>query len=190
MKSSPETKPRRLGAGLALVLVALGGAALGEGKGAVAPQTKVYIRARNTRLMKSSALTAKPVKVLQPGDVVTYLGVDPTNPQWHRVSAGNNLEGVVFQSNLSLTPPKAENLGASTASAVELKSYASKGAAIKALGPGALDYAKQNNAGDVALRIAGAEQLAKDVSEKQLAEHATKVGLFPVVGPVADRGTP
>jgi len=182
-KASPRNTLRTSRARWAVALGALavlGGTTFAQQKADNAP-TKVYVRARNTRLMKSSDLRAKQLKLLQPGDEVAYLGVDEANRQWRQVKV-DGLVGVVFQSNLSLTPPKAENLGNSTTGAAELKSYASKGAAIKALGPGALAYASKSNAADVALKLAGAELLATEIGDKEMAKHAAEAGLFAVVG--------
>lgn len=140
----------------------------------------LFVKAKNTKVMAKASATADVVAVLQPGDEVVWKGADKKEKRWHMVSAGGK-DGVVFQSNLSPKKPSMEMDGSSGTS-VDAKAFASSGAATKALGPGAKAYGDKKNLGQVVAQIEELEQLAKDVGDDQVAQHAKKNGLFPVVG--------
>lgn len=144
----------------------------------------LYVKARNTRLMASTAPTADTVAILQPGQQVTWLGSDPKNKQWHRVDAAGK-KGVIFQSNLSTKPPSME-LVAKEGAKVDAVGFANSGAAVKGLSNGAIEYGKGKNSQDFSEaveRLQALETLAEKITPEQLAEHASKARLFPVVGP-------
>ncbi|HEY8210023.1 MAG TPA: SH3 domain-containing protein [Myxococcaceae bacterium] len=154
-------------------------AAAGAG---VQPGGTLYIKARNTRVLKDPSATAAVVVILQPGAPVTWQGPDPKDKRWQRVVSGKN-KGVVMTANLSAEMPKVEVTAVTGAAAADTNSFASSGAASKALGPGAIAYAnKELKAKDAADQLQRAETLAKTIGPREVSEHARKAGLHDNVG--------
>lgn len=146
----------------------------------------LYVKARNTRLMASAAPTADVVAILQPGQQVTWLGADPKHKQWHRVKVKGQ-EGLVFQSNLSTRPPRME-LTASSGRKVDATAFANSGAAVKGLSEGAISYGngkKEPDLSGAVKQLQALEKLAEQITPEELAAHAAKARLHPVVGPSA-----
>ncbi|HXX31634.1 MAG TPA: SH3 domain-containing protein [Myxococcaceae bacterium] len=136
---------RRLGPWGLLALGVAGGAL------ALTAGDKVYVRARDTQVLKKASPTADTVAKLQPGDVVVWRGADKDQPQWHRVDVQGQV-GFVWFSNLSAKPPDKELLTAPKGSRpVDPQAFASSGAAGKALTEGAIRYGTQDekNKGDL-----------------------------------------
>lgn len=156
-------------------------------------ETILYVKARNTRLMASASATANVLAVLQPGQEVKWLGADPKNTQWHRVQSGTQ-KGLVFQSNLAKKPPNLELVAQDKGTRqVDPVAFANSGAAVKGLGQGAINYGKgKNDPGyeQAIKQLQELETLAEKIGPGELATHARKAHLFPVVGPqaVAGRG--
>jgi hypothetical protein len=155
--------------------------------------TFLYVKARNTRLMASAAPTANVVTILQPGQAVEWLGSDPKARQWHHVKVSGK-QGVVFQSNLSKQPPSME-LVAQDGGKKEVNAgvFASSGAAVKGLSDGAIKYGqgKKDPSMDEAVKqLQALEEHVDPITPEELAAHAAKARLFPVVGPreLATRG--
>lgn len=156
--------------------------------------TFLYVKARNTRLMASAAPTANVVAILQPGQAVEWLGADPKARQWHHVKMPSGKQGLVFQSNLSKQPPSME-LVAQDGGKKEVNAgvFASSGAAVKGLSDGAIKYGqgKKDPSMDEAVKqLQALEEHVDPITPEELAEHAAKARLFPVVGPraTASRG--
>ncbi len=170
---------------LALALV-LGGV----GASAADPQP-LYVKARNTHLKASSKPTAKTVRVLQPGDRVTFLGREPGTP-WCRVThtEGTKVsQGVIFQASLTATAPTRELSSQQGGAALDPQAFAASGAAVKALGPGVVDYGKDDP--DLARHVKGLEALeglAVTVNEAVIAQAVREKQLNPVVGSPATGG--
>ncbi|MDC0712562.1 SH3 domain-containing protein [Stigmatella sp. ncwal1] len=148
----------------------------------------LYVKARNTRLMASASPTANALAILQPGQEVKWQGADPKNKQWHRVVAGKQ-QGVVFQSNLATKPPSLELVAQDKAvRQVDPVAFSNSGAAVKGLSKGAIDYGKgKNDPGyeQAMNQLQELEALAEKIGPSELAAHARKAQLFPVVGPQA-----
>jgi uncharacterized protein YgiM (DUF1202 family) len=148
----------------------------------------LYVKARNTRLMASAAPTADVVAILQPGQQVTWLGADAKNKQWHRVrvNAKKIKEGLVFQSNLSTKPPNMELTTKSGGSPIDPTAFANSGAAVKGLSDGAIAYGngkKDPDLSQAVVQVQALEKLAEQITPAELAAHAAKARLLPVVGP-------
>lgn len=170
-----------------LILCAAGLALAQKAKGTL------YVKARNTRLMASPSPTADVVAILQPGQQVTWLGADARDKQWHQVQVEGKPRGVVFQSNLSKQPPNMELVTKGGAARPhDPVAFANSGAAVKGLSKGAIGYGEAKGTGykEAAQQLVKLEELAKKVTPEQLATHASKSRLFPVVGPreTASRG--
>ncbi|CAM3384849.1 SH3 domain-containing protein [Corallococcus sp. ZKHCc1 1396] len=172
-----------------VLLLALGVPAAGAW--AAKPGDKLYVKARNTRVLVSAAPTANVVVVLQPGQQVTWNGADPKNKQWHLVKEPGGKPGYVFQTNLSTKPPNMELVAKDGATrAIDPAAFVSSGAAVKALSPGAEKYGKDKG-GDYATavkQIQQVEALAAAVTPAKIAEHVKQAGLFPVVAPSTSVG--
>jgi uncharacterized protein YgiM (DUF1202 family) len=153
---------------------------------AVKKDEKLYVKARNTRVLKSAVPTSDVVVVLQPGQQVTWRGADPTNKQYHQVTEPGGKAGYVFQTNLSTRPPNMElTAKEGQPRAIDPAAFVSSGAAVKALSPGAEKYGKQKG-GDYAQaveQIKSVEALAKKVTPVEISAHVKQAGLFPVVAP-------
>ncbi|HLL55915.1 MAG TPA: SH3 domain-containing protein [Myxococcaceae bacterium] len=180
MSSKPQRRrPAALGLALVLAVVPLS-APMAAG---LKPGTTVYIKTRNTQWRDSASPMAKTLDTLQPGTAVEYRGADK-DPRWHVVLYGGRT-GVVFRSNLSLTPVKTESLGVSKGASSDITAYASRGAATKALGDGAVAYAKEKDpkwGEEAARRLAALEAVSREL-DKHVAARAKKAGLPEVVGP-------
>jgi hypothetical protein len=149
------------------------------------PGDTLYIKARNTRVLKDPSAGAAVVVVLQPGAAVTWQGPDPKDKRWQRVVSGKS-KGVVLSANLSVEKPKAEVMAVTGEAAADTNAFMSSGAASKALGPGAIQYAKELKSEAAASQLQRAENLAKTIGPKEVAAHARKAGLREAVGAVAE----
>ena len=156
------------------------------GAWAVQKDGKLYVKARNTRVLKSPLPTSDVVAVLQPGQQVTWKGADPKNKQWHQVTEPGGKPGYVFQTNLSTKPPNMELVAKDGGTrAIDPAAFVSSGAAVKALSPGAEKYGneKGGTSAKAVKQIKALEDLANKVTPEQIAEHVKQAGLFPVVAP-------
>jgi len=174
-----------------LVVAALSLCALGAVPAADDKST-LYVKARNTRLMASSAPTANVVAILQPGQKVKWLGADPKARQWHRVEVSGK-QGLVFQSNLSKKAPSMELIAKDGGKEVDAGVFANSGAAVKGLSDGAIAYGNGKKDPDLSgavQQLQALEERADQITPEELAAHASKAQLFPVVGPraTASRG--
>lgn len=176
-----------------LLAAALSLCALGPAGAAETKTTTLYVKARNTRLMASSAPTANVVAILQPGQTVEWLGADPKAKQWHHVKVSGK-QGVVFQSNLSKQAPSMELVAQDGAKKeVNAGVFASSGAAVRGLSDGAVKYGqgKQDlELQEAVKQLQALETHSEKITSEELAAHASKAKLFPVVGPrtTASRG--
>jgi hypothetical protein len=163
-----------------LALAATGGAL------ALTAGDKVYVRARDTQVLKKAAPTADTLLKLQPGDVVVWRGADKDQPKWHRVDIQGQV-GFVWFSNLSTRPPSKELLTTPKgANKVDPQAFASSGAAGKALTEGAIRYGNQDekNKGDLkptmreAVRqVLTLEAIAQQRTPDELQQQAARVAV-------------
>jgi hypothetical protein len=183
---------KRLPALLVLTCAATGGLALAQAPAAPKPQT-LYIKAKNTHLKASNSPTADTLVVLQPGQQVTYEGREARSP-WCRVKVEvekkGTFTGLVYQANLSLSPPSMEVLSKDPTKPLSPEAFASSGAAIKALGPGAIALGSALDKEASTEQLAKLVQLAHSVDEDQVAEYARGAGLRPVVGAPEPKAPP
>ncbi len=170
---------------MALLAFGLASNALAVSKGGT-----LYVKAKNTRLMASSAADASALTVLQPGQTVTWLGADPANKQWHQVQVDGR-QGVVFQSNLSAKPPSMELVASAGGVTVhDAAAFANSGAAVKLLAAGPIRYGQEKGreVRDAVEQLRQLKALADTLQPADYAQHARQAGLFPVVGPAAQPG--
>ena len=149
-------------------------------------KSTLYVKARNTRLMASASPTANVVAILQPAQQVTWVGTDAKNKLWHRVKVKGekSQEGFVFQSNLSTRAPNMELTVKSGGQPVDAQAFANSGAAVKGLSEGAIKYGKgKPELSDAVEQVRDLEELTRQITPAELAAHAAKARLFPVVGP-------
>ena len=141
----------------------------------------LYVKTKDTHLKNSSKPSATTLLVLQPGAQVTYLGRDGTTP-WHQVTApgtkGAAVQGVIYQANLSSAPPAMEVISKNPDKPLSPQAFASSGAAIKALGPGAINYGKTLPNPESVEQLAALEKLAQnEVSDADVTAYARAAGL-------------
>jgi len=170
---------QRLSFWLALVGLSLGGPALaGE------PVRTLYVKAKNTHLKASGSPTADTLRVLQPGHPVSYLGREGTT-SWHRVSVAADkgpLQGFIYQANLSASPPALEVLSKDPQKPLSPEAFASSGAAIKAIGPGTIEYGQTLERSESVQQLIDLSALASQVQDAEVAAYARAGGLPEVVG--------
>lgn len=161
------------------------GLALFAGPALAVEPMPLYVKARNTHLKATSKPTAKTVVVLQPGDRVTFLGREANTP-WCRVehrSGAKTLKGVIFQASLTASAPTKELSASGAGDALDPQAFAASGAAVKALGPGAIDYGKGDaKLADHVKSLEALEALAATVDESVIAKAVREKKLNPVVG--------
>lgn len=165
---------------LLLTCVATPGLAL-----AVPPGGTLYVKAKNTHVKASSSPTANTLVVLQPGKEVTYKGREGTTP-WCKVAVAadkkGSVEGFVYQANLGVSPPSLEVTSKNPGKPLSPEAFASSGAAVKALGPGAIEYGKSLSRPESVQQLIQLEKLAASIDETQVSEYARAGGLPEVVG--------
>lgn len=143
----------------------------------------LYIKSKNTKMMKKPKATAKVVKVLQPGEQVKWRGAVKTRKgkttAWHKV-AFKGQKGIVYRTTLSAKQPSMEMM--KSGQQVDSMAFASSGAATKALGSGAKTYGKNNNMPEAVDSLEALEKLSKTVKTNDIAKHVRKNKLAPNVG--------
>ena len=138
----------------ALAAIALIGA---SGAWAVAKGGKLYIRSKDTKVLKEPKAAATAVATVQPGKEVTWQGASPVDKQFHEITVDGK-KGYVLMSNLSPNPV-AQEIDSSTGKPFPAQSFASSGAATRALTPAGVTYAKDSpSKSDAAAEIIYAEQ--------------------------------
>ena len=171
---------QRLPVLLALVCTMTGGTAL-----AVKPGGTLYVKAKHTHLKVSSSPTADTLVVLQPGKAVTYNGREGNTP-WCKVTVSADkkapVQGFIYQANLTVSPPSLEVTSKNPGKPLSPEAFASSGAAVKALGPGAIAYGKTLSRPESVQQLIALESLAASVDTAQVAEYARAAGLPEVVG--------
>jgi hypothetical protein len=181
-------RSKSLPALLALACVVSSGTAL-----AVKPGGTLYVKAKNTHLKASSSPTADTLAVLQPGKAVTF-DTRTAHTPWCQVTVATDkkgpVQGYVYQANLAVSPPSMEVSSKNPTKPLSPEAFASSGAAVKALGPGAIEYGKSLSRPESVQQLIALESLAASVSEAQVAEYARAGGLPEVVGRPAVASTP
>ena len=153
-------------------------AALGIGGAGGAADRQLFIKSKDTKLLKDASFTSKELKVLQPGTEVTWKGADPKEKTLHKVLVGGKV-GYVLQANLSPNKPSDEFL-VGDGKPISAHAVASSGAATKALTPAALAYAmdKGPDAEEAAAEIIYLEEHNKNKGTPTLiGKHLVAVGL-------------
>src|SRR5437868_12597315 len=97
---------------------------------AVKPGDKLYIKSKDTKVLKAAKATAPAVVTLQPGAEVEWQGADKTDKQFHSVKSGAKA-GFVLMSNLTPLKPSTEVTG--DGKTIDAHALASSGAATRAL---------------------------------------------------------
>ena len=140
---------------------------------------KLYIKAKNTKVMKAPKATASVVAVAQPGQEVVWRGSVRKAKAWHKVTFDGQ-RGVVYRTTLSTKRPSLEMT--KSGQQVDAVAFASSGAATKALGSGAKTYGERNNLQSAVRSITLLERIAKTVKPKHIARHVERNELAPNVG--------
>lgn len=148
------------------------------------PGAKVFVKARNTKLLTQPDANAKVVQFLQPGDAVLWQS-GPEN-EFHNVAlekdGGTGDRGFVYFANLSQTAPVYEV--SSDGGTLDPAIYRSKIAASKALSEGPIRYGKEKlNREDAVRAVITMEAISAKITDDKLVAFAKTNGLAPVVGP-------
>ena len=142
----------------------------------------LYIRAKDVRVLKSASVKAQPVALLQPGARVTWRGADKKNRLLHKVEFQKEgesapLAGYVLQANLSPNKPSPEYLLQDSGKPIDAQSFKSSGAATKALGGMALDYASKKNLTGLPEKLMALEAISASVDAQAVDARARQLGL-------------
>lgn len=155
--------------------LALAAAVVGSPAMAVKPGEMLYIRSKDTALVKKADPKAPVVTKLQPGTEVVWNGPDEKNKTFHKVKAGAK-EGYVLQVNLTATKPQDEL--ASDGKGISAHAVASSGAATRALSEEGQEYAKKTpDLTTAAKQVVMIEGINSQIKDKDVADHAAKQGL-------------
>ncbi len=142
---------------------------------AVKPGDTLYIRSKDSSLLKTPAASGAVLTKLQPGTEVVWNGPDAKDKSFHKVKAGAK-EGYVLQVNLSPAKPITEI--ASDGKPTTMSSLASSGAATRTLSEVGQKQANKNpdltKAGKQVVLLEG---INDKITAKDLVEHAKKQGL-------------
>lgn len=90
----------------------------------------LYIKTKDTPLLKEAKPTAVAIVKLQPGTAVVWLGVSAKDNVFHQVEVGGK-KGFVLRSNLSPNEPQAELVDSGSGKPMSAQAFASSGATIK-----------------------------------------------------------
>jgi hypothetical protein len=116
---------------------------------AIAPGGKLYIKSKDTLLLKEPKAKSSTVLTLQPGTEVTWVGASEKDNQFHQVEVSGK-KGFVRTVDLSPHKPQLE-LDSSSGKPVSQPAFASSGGATKGpFGPGSIPYYKGSVAGEEA----------------------------------------
>jgi len=156
--------------GLAVAAALLAAPAL-----AVKPGDTLYIRSKDSSLLKTPSASGSVVTKLQPGTEVTWNGVDAKDKSFHKVKAGAK-EGFVLQANLSPAKPITEL--ASDGKPTTMSSLASSGAATRTLSEvGQKQANKSPDLTKAGKQVVLLEGINEKITPKDLVDHAKKQGL-------------
>lgn len=132
----------------------------------------LYIRSKDTKVVKAAKPNAPAVTVLQPGAEVVWQGADKTDKQFHSVKAGAK-QGFVLQANLTPSKPATELSG--DGKSIDAHALASSGAATRALSEaGQMQASKSPDLTTAGKQVVLLELINDKVTDKDIIEHAAK----------------
>lgn len=105
----------------------------------------LYIKSKDTKVLKDAKASSSPVATLQPGDEVIWNGPNEKDKTFHEVKAKGKT-GFVLQNNLSPTKPVEE--ADSSGKPLSKAAFASSAAATKGLTEAGVKYAKEGGIKD------------------------------------------
>jgi hypothetical protein len=160
---------------LLLSLTLWGGGALG-----LEPNTPVYVKARNTKLLGAASANAEVKAVLRVGDTLQWIAKSSNG--FHSVRLpGKEAVYFAYGANLSLKPPRQEQWAAA-GTTVDTQAFASSGAATKGLSEGAFQLAVSDAQLEKAARdLLALEALQAGVTDAEVDAHlrAAKLAVEP-----------
>ncbi len=144
---------------------------------AVKPGDTLYIRSKDTKVLKAAKANAPPVVTLQPGAEVVWNGADKTDKAFHAVKSGAKT-GFVLMVNLTPIKPSEEKGG--DGNTITGHAVASSGAATRALsGSAQAMVVKKPELDKAAKQVVALELINAEVNKdpKGICELAVKQGL-------------
>jgi len=168
------------------VCVALAALLVAGAAAAVTKGGKLYIKTKDAAVLKEPDAKAKKVGMLQPGDAVKWEGASPKDKRFHAIVSldpKKKLKGFTLQANLTPTEPQHETLLSKGGKPIDAKSFASSGAATKALSEAGLKYAERKGQDDAkqkermelaAKSLISAEAVAQSVGPKKAQAYGCK----------------
>ena len=129
-----------------------------SGAWAVAVGGTLYVKSKDTKVLKEAKAGSSAVVTVQPGKEVIWNGADAKDKSFHSVTVDGK-KGFVLMSNLSQNKVATE-IDSSSGKPMSAQAFASSGAATKALTPAGVNYAKDTpNKAEAASEIIYVEQL-------------------------------
>lgn len=152
---------------------------------------KVFVKAKNTKVLRSAEFAAAAVDTLQPGELVVWQ--KKQTDQFHAVITPKGKKGFVYFANLSTQPPMVEYLRKTGDKPADPKAFATSGAATRALAPGPIAYGETKldpTLGPLAVaNVMAMEQLALSVTTDELQQFGEERALvLPLMVSDAKRG--
>ena len=162
-------KPWRMGLMAGAVTLLAAGSAVAVKSGEL-----LYIKTRDAQVQDKPGDQGAVVERLHYGAAVTWVGSVPGNKEWHNVKLASGKSGVASKAVLGATKPSTELTRQSSGEPVDAVSFASSGAATKALGAGAEKFGKdpETKLGDATRQLQVVEKLAESVSASDVEKHA------------------
>lgn len=154
-----------------VMLAALGALAAG------AEDRKVYIKTKDTKLLKEPKATSATVgKPLAAGTEATWKGASPRDKEFHEVVVDPKTKGFVLKANLSPSKPQME-IATTNGAPMSPQAFASSGAASKALTPAAIKYAEKKHVTNAAAQVIYVEEHNKNEGTPEaIAAKAKEIG--------------
>jgi hypothetical protein len=138
---------------------------------AIAVGGKLYVKSKDTPLLKDPKASSAKLTTLQPGTEVTWKGASAKDKQFQEVEA-NGKKGFVLTSNLSPQQPQQEFDG-SVGKPMSAQAFANSGAATKD-GPPRTQYQGSSAAQEAAAELIYVEELNKAKATPQALEAKNK----------------
>ena len=127
---------------------------------AVAKGGTLYIKSKDTKILKEPKAGAAAVSTVQPGTEVVWNGPSEKDKQFHAITVGGK-QGFVLMANLSPNKPAGE-IDKATGKSMDTKAFASSGAATKGLTEASLKYSKEKDLNKSTIEVIYAEEHSKN----------------------------
>lgn len=142
----------------------------------------LYVRNKDTKVLEKADVKSRSIGLLQYGAAVKWLGADPAQRMLHKVEYDDTatkakVTGYVLQANLTPNAPAKEYLSKDDGKPIDPQAFRSSGAATKALGGTALEWAAQKKLTGLPERLIALENISLSVSPSAVQQRSKALGL-------------